>query len=122
MNDHPLSIIQIWVLIVLGSGPCHEYGLEGRVHGASLSYVSPHRDTLRGALKVLLGRGLIEVVGYEDGSASPHKRKLYRITPAGLRVLWRERTGLTMAAQGIDRALAQSIIEQRGVAQVALRH
>jgi hypothetical protein len=67
MNDHPLSIIQIWVLMCSEVDHAMSYGLEGRVHGASLSYVSPHRDTLRGALKVLLGRGLIEVVGYEMG-------------------------------------------------------
>jgi hypothetical protein len=75
MDKHPLSLMSIWVLIALSSGLCHVYWLDGRIHGASMSYV---------------------------------------ITPAGLRALRYEQTTLTLAAEGINRVLAQLIIE-RGV-------
>jgi DNA-binding PadR family transcriptional regulator len=112
-DQKSLTLVQIWILIALGSGPCHIYGLKGRIFGASVGYVAPNGSTLRSAVMTLTKLGLIEVIGFERGKASRFRRKLYVINDDGLRALYYEQSSLGMANQGIERALARRAVRGR---------
>ena len=67
MDERPLNVIAIWVLLAVSEEPCHLYGLRGRIYGLSLAYVIPNPETLRSSLKMLVREGLVAEVGYEEG-------------------------------------------------------
>jgi len=120
MDERPLNVIAIWVLLAVSEEPCHLYGLRGRIYGLSLAYVIPNPETLRSSLKMLVREGLVADVGYEEGSASRFNRKMYRITDKGLGALHYQRTGLMMAVKAIDHAEARRFIEAGGWRQARL--
>ena len=114
MDERPLNMIAVWVLLAVSEEPCHVYGLKGRIYGLSMAYVIPNLATLRSSLTMLVRAGLVSEVGYEEGSASKYNRKLYTITERGLGELKQQRMGLMMAVRAIDQAEARRFIEAGG--------
>ncbi len=81
----PLTEAFYYILVTLGSGPAHGYGMMQEIERMSNGRVKIGAGTLYTALNTLLNKGLIETAPVPDG-ADP-RRKLYAITPAGKQVL-----------------------------------
>ena len=84
------------ILVSLAGGPRHGYAMMEEIERLTGSRIGP--GTLYGALARLESRGLIEPMAAED------RRRPYRLTDAGARLLGSELRGLaTIARVGLER-------------------
>lgn len=84
----PLSPAVFHILLALVDGERHGYGIiqDVKLHTDGQMQLGP--GTLYGAIKRLLKRGLIEEVGERpDPQLNDERRRYYRLTEFGLRVL-----------------------------------
>jgi PadR family transcriptional regulator len=81
MKGHLKTII----LAVLSDGPCHAYGLIGRIEDKSLKVFSLPEGTIYPTLHKLEKLGLIS--SEQDQSKSGRKIRNYQLTPKGEKVL-----------------------------------
>lgn len=83
--DLPLTEAYYYILVTLGSGPAHGYGIMQEIERMSGGRVKIGAGTMYTALSTLLAKGLIENAPVEKG-ADP-RRKLYAITQSGVRAV-----------------------------------
>lgn len=81
----PLTEAYYYILLTLGFGPAHGYGIMQEIERMSSGRVQIGAGTMYTALSTLLTKGLIENAPVADG-ADP-RRKLYAITPAGVKAV-----------------------------------
>lgn len=88
MPSLPLSPAWFHLLLALSTGDRHGYALMEAVASDSGGQVRLGPGTLYGALKRLLELGFVEESGRRPGPAlDDERRRYYRLTPAGRRVL-----------------------------------
>jgi DNA-binding PadR family transcriptional regulator len=82
----PLSELPLQILLALGSGASHGYGIGKEIEERSSGRLKPTTGSLYQALKRLRDDGLIENADptEENGDA---RRKYFRITPLGRQVM-----------------------------------
>lgn len=84
VSDHlPLTHISYNVLVALGEGPRHGYGLLKRMEEGSGGALSPSTGSLYLALQRMEEEGLIEESPPPGGAAADGRRRYYRLTPLG---------------------------------------
>ncbi|HEY9383220.1 MAG TPA: PadR family transcriptional regulator [Gemmatimonadales bacterium] len=89
----PLPLPPVWfhLLLALAGGERHGYAMMGDVAEESGGQLRIGPGTLYGALKRLLELGLVEESGRRpDPALDDERRRYYRLTPAGRRVLGAE--------------------------------
>jgi DNA-binding PadR family transcriptional regulator len=85
-DDGPLSSVALEVLLTLSEGPQHGYGIKRDIEARIGDDFVLGSGSLYQALQRLERRGLIaETAG--DGSGDARRGRVYRLDPAGRRVL-----------------------------------
>jgi len=80
----PLPSSEFRILLALVDGPAHGYGIMREVEHRSDGQVVIGPGTLYGAIRRMLGRGLIDETADRPGSeADDPRRRYYAITPLG---------------------------------------
>lgn len=91
----PLSPAVFHILLALADDERHGYGIMQEVKFRTDGQVSLAPGTLYGAIKRLLERGHIEEADERaDPSLDDERRRYYKLTEIGKRVLWAETTRL----------------------------
>ena len=84
----PLKAIDLELLLALSSGDLHGYGLVQAVSQHTDGLVQLDPGNLYRVIKRLLADGLVAESGFQDPAADAgERRRYYRITPLGGRVL-----------------------------------
>ena len=92
MDDQPESMLPLsqavfHILLALSDGEKHGYGIMLEIEERTDCQVKMGPGTLYGAIKRLLGQGLIEEAGdYSDPALDDERRRYYRLSEFGLRV------------------------------------
>ena len=83
----PIPSASFLILVALGDGPKHGYALMGVIEDVSDGTVRMGPGTLYGAIKKLLGDGLIEESDERpDPTLDDERRRYYQLTALGSRV------------------------------------
>jgi len=84
-SDHaPLPLSAVHVLIAIGPGELHGYAIMSEVARITDGSVRLGPGTLYTSIKRLLAAGLLEESGERpDPALDDHRRRYYRLTPAG---------------------------------------
>jgi DNA-binding PadR family transcriptional regulator len=90
LNDLPLTEVTYFILLSLSPGSRHGYGIMKDVRSLSQGRVVLSTGTLYGALKRLLELEWILRVDDKNSTASGRKRKFYRLSSLGSRILLAE--------------------------------
>ncbi len=90
-----------FILVALGNGPLHGYGIAKRAKELSDGRVEPTAGTLYGALERLMREGLIELDREETVNGRP--RRYYRITEPGRAAVVGEVQRLRSVLDAIDK-------------------
>jgi len=91
MSDARLTPAAVRILIAIGPGERHGYGIMSEVRHQSKDAVRLAPGTLYVTLKRLLDAGWIEEVGERaDQAIDDQRRRYYRLTPQGMRVVSEE--------------------------------
>jgi DNA-binding PadR family transcriptional regulator len=94
--EGPLSPAVFHILLALAEGEKHGYAIMREAERLSDGQVRLGPGTLYGSIKKLLGSGLIEESGNRpDPELDDERRRYYRLTESGLRVLATETERLT---------------------------
>jgi DNA-binding PadR family transcriptional regulator len=88
MSHTPLTTITYHVLLSLADQELHGYGILKEVESVSGGELVLETGSLYAAIRRLRGDGLIEAAAPTPGADA--RRKNYRLTPAGVRVLRQE--------------------------------
>ena len=93
----PLRPVEMQILVSLVTEDLHGYGIVQAVEARGEDRAVPGLVTLYRALERMSERGLVERVGHdsEHADASDHRRRTFRITALGRRVLHAEATRLS---------------------------
>ena len=84
MPDEPLSQPALHVLLALGTGAKHGYGIMQDIAGRSGGRIRILPGTLYSTIKKMLADGLIEEVAPPKGADSDdERRRYYRVTRSG---------------------------------------
>ncbi len=95
MRDYlPLTETSFFILLSLAPEPKHGYAILRDVEVLSDSRVRLATGTLYSALKRMLEEAWLEQVKVADGEETGRKRKYYRLTDLGRRILKAESTRL----------------------------
>jgi DNA-binding PadR family transcriptional regulator len=87
----PLTPAVLHILLALADGERHGYGIMQEVTRRTGSRVKMGPGTLYGSIKRMLGDGLIEEAGERpDPALDDERRRYYRLTAFGLRVMQAE--------------------------------
>ena len=87
-DELPLSPTVFYILLALADGERHGYGIIQEVLETTNGQVHMAPGTLYGAVKRLLAKGLIEESAQRpDPQLDDERRRYYRLTAFGLRVL-----------------------------------
>jgi len=87
----PLTPAVLHILLALADGECHGYGIMQEVTRRAGGQVKMGPGTLYGSIKRMLADGLIEEAGERpDPALDDERRRYYRLTSFGLRVLQAE--------------------------------
>lgn len=89
-SNLPLTEGTYFILLSLSPRPKHGYAIIKDVHTLSRERVNLSTGTLYGAIKRLLEQGWILRIDDPDSNGSRRKRKVYRLTSLGRRVLQAE--------------------------------
>ena len=79
----PLRPVELHVLLSLGSGPRHGYGVMQDAEARTGEEVIPDVGTLYRALRRMVDRGLIEPADAPEGSEADARRVYYDLTSLG---------------------------------------
>ena len=83
----PLRPLDLQILLVLGEGPLHGYGISKAVSGQSGGKISLEVGSLYRVVGRMLDTGLIEETkGTASADGPGLQRRVYRITPLGRQV------------------------------------
>lgn len=82
----PLRPVELHVLLSLGSGPRHGYGVMQDAEARTGEEVIPDVGTLYRALRRMVERGLIEPAEAPEGAEADARRVYYALTPLGREV------------------------------------
>lgn len=83
----PLSHLTFHVLLALGNGALHGYGIIREVEEESGGRITVRSGSLYATIQRLLEQGLVEDAPAPEDDAADARRKYYRITPLGRRVV-----------------------------------
>jgi DNA-binding PadR family transcriptional regulator len=87
----PLTPAVLHILLALADGERHGYGIMQEVTGRTGGQVKMGPGTLYGSIKRMLADGLIEETGERpDPALDDERRRYYRLTSFGLRVMQTE--------------------------------
>lgn len=87
----PLTPAVLHILLALADGERHGYGIMREVAGRTGGHVKMGPGTLYGSIKRMLADGLIEETGERpDPALDDERRRYYRLTSFGLRVMQTE--------------------------------
>ena len=87
----PLTPAVLHILLALADGERHGYGIMQEVTGRTGGHVKMGPGTLYGSIKRMLADGLIEETGERpDPALDDERRRYYRLTSFGLRVMQTE--------------------------------
>ena len=87
----PLTPAVLHILLALADGERHGYGIMQEVTGRAGGHVKMGPGTLYGSIKRMLTDGLIEETGERpDPALDDERRRYYRLTSFGLRVMQAE--------------------------------
>jgi DNA-binding PadR family transcriptional regulator len=107
-NQLPLSPAVFHILLALADGERHGYGIMQEVKFRTEGRVHLRPGTLYGAIKRLLEKGLIkEADERPDPDMDDERRRYYRLTEFGLRVLQAEASRL---ARLVSQAKAKQLL------------
>ncbi len=98
----PLRPVELDILLRLGAGPCHGYGILQSIEERDGPSAAPDIVTLYRALRRMDGQGLVEPVADPEASRRARNRTDYRITDLGADVATaeiRRMEGLILAAR-----------------------
>ena len=117
-NLLPLPVAQLHILLALADGDKHGYAIMSEVEVLTEGSVTMGPGTLYGTIKRMLRAGLVEETDERpDPELDDERRRYYRLTGLGLRVLDAEiarMAQLTRVAQ-MRRAVAQPRLGWDGV-------
>jgi DNA-binding PadR family transcriptional regulator len=82
----PLSELAFQILLALGEGAAHGYGIGKEIEGRTGGRLNPTTGSLYQAIKRLTDDGLIEGATPEEDPGDP-RRKYFRLSPLGRRVM-----------------------------------
>lgn len=85
--ETPLPSAAIHILLALGAGERHGYGIMSDVVSMTNGAVRLAPGTLYTNIKRLLASGLIEEVDGPDPAVDDQRRRYYRLAPAGRQVV-----------------------------------
>lgn len=86
-TDHlPLSNLSFHVLLALGNGPSHGYGIGKEIEARSDGKLNPTTGALYQALRRLTHDGLVEPAPAADARSTDSRRQHFKLTPLGRRV------------------------------------
>jgi DNA-binding PadR family transcriptional regulator len=106
VEDHlPLKPASFHILLALGDGPRHGYGIRAAVETLTDGAVTLWPVTLYGSIRELGDRGLIEPAAAE-AEADDARRRYYALTPLGRQVLAAETTRLRSIVEYAERTQA----------------
>ncbi len=115
-NLLPLSPAVFHILLALADGERHGYGIMKEVKFRTEGRVRLGPGTLYGAIKRLLGKGLIDEADERpDPNLDDERRRYYRLTDFGLRVLRAEAARL---ARLVRQAEAKQLLPGRSQSPV----
>lgn len=83
----PLSVLSFHVLLALGTAPAHGYAIGKQVERHSGGKLNPTTGSLYQALKRLAEDRLIEQAPEAAAGSSDSRRRYFRLTPLGRRVV-----------------------------------
>lgn len=106
----PLTPVAFEILIALGDGDLHGYGILQAVDARVGSILPLQTGTLYRALARLLDDGLIAEVPATETSETDARRRVYRVTPRGRRIASDEAQRL---ADQLAAARASRLIKSR---------
>ena len=102
-SELPLSPAVFHILLALADEERHGYGIMQEVKYRTDGQVHLVPGTLYGAIKRLLEKGIIEELDERpDPELNDERRRYYRLSDFGLKVLTAEAERLVLAAQGTD--------------------
>lgn len=102
----PLPASAMYILTVLGEGPSHGYRIMTTVEGLSQGAVRLGPGTLYGALKRMVGQGLIEEIAERPApDLDDERRRYYQLTGFGERVATAELDRLAALTRAARRRL-----------------
>jgi DNA-binding PadR family transcriptional regulator len=106
----PLSPASSYILLALADGQQHGYAIMREVRALTREAVRLGPGTLYRVVSTLLSEGLIEEVASSNDSADDSRRRYYRLTRLGQRVLSDEARRLAAA---VDIARAKRVLTPR---------
>ncbi len=105
----PLTPAVLHILLALADGERHGYGIMQEVSRRAGSQVKMGPGTLYGSIKRMLADGLIEEAGERpDPALDDERRRYYRLTAFGLRVMQAE---VLRLQQIVSLARAKQVID-----------
>ncbi len=107
-SQAPLKSPVLHILLALSSGDRHGLGIADDVAAATEGAVELGPGTLYRSLDQMRDSGLVERVDHPEPSADP-RRKYYRITPTGTRLL---RAEMMRLERLVERARARRVLPE----------
>jgi len=83
----PLSDLSLHVLLALGDGPLHGYGIGKEIEERTDGRLKPTTGGLYQALKRLADDGLVDHAPEAEADSPDARRRYFRLTPLGRRVV-----------------------------------
>ena len=106
----PLTPVVLHILLALSDGPLHGYAIAQQVEALTHEHVRMGPGTLYGSLQRIIDDGLVEPAA---GKPSEQRRRNYKLTPLGRRVLALELQRLDAV---VTLARARQLLGRPGVA------
>jgi DNA-binding PadR family transcriptional regulator len=102
----PLKPVTFHVLLALGDGPRHGYAIGTAVEALTAGAVRMWPATLYGTIHQLAEQGMLEPVQSEPEPGDDARRRYYRLTPLGTRVLAAETVRLRRLVEAAEQTRA----------------
>lgn len=106
----PLTPVVLHILLALSDGPLHGYAIAQQVESLTHDHVRMGPGTLYGSLQRMIDDALVEPAA---AKASEHRRRNYKLTALGRRVLALELQRLEAV---VSLARARQLLRRPGVA------
>ena len=105
----PLKPIDVHLLLVLSEGDLHGYGLVKEIEARSDGRIRLEPGNLYRYIRRLEGEGMVEPAGRRPNApGSEERRRYYRVTDFGRRVLAAESTRMRALADRVDATLERA--------------
>jgi DNA-binding PadR family transcriptional regulator len=109
----PLTAVVLHILIALADGERHGYAIAQEVEETTDGHIRMGPGTLYGSIQRMLGASLIEEASARKRPADDERRRYYRMTSFGRRVLELE---LERLSQVVRVARQKQLVRDAGVA------